>query len=127
LRKQAYTNVVLTLLDESDPCVLFAPYYFNHLMAHQMTGGAASVVLGPCDPATLHPDLDWLEVIRRVQCHFCPLADGLTCFDGCRPDTIPSRRLSLRGLSRRGWSPSSTLAIQQVAKLATKSIAQPRK
>lgn len=61
---QAYTNTVLALTDEGDRCVLFAPYYFNHLMAHQMTGGSASVILGPCDPKTLHPDLDWLEVGR---------------------------------------------------------------
>ena len=27
----------------------------------QMTGGGASVVLGPSDPDTWHPDLDWLE------------------------------------------------------------------
>ena len=26
-----------------------------------MTGGAGGVELGPCDPVTLHPDLDWLE------------------------------------------------------------------
>ncbi len=26
-----------------------------------MTGGGASVVLGPSDPDTWHPDLDWLE------------------------------------------------------------------
>ena len=26
-----------------------------------MTGGGASVVLGPSDPETWHPDLDWLE------------------------------------------------------------------
>ena len=32
---QAFTNVVLTLLDASDRIVLFVPYYFNHLMAIQ--------------------------------------------------------------------------------------------
>lgn len=58
---QAFVNVVLTLLDAGDSVVLFVPYYFNHLMAIQMTGGAANVVYGQCDPATLHPDLDWLE------------------------------------------------------------------
>ena len=35
---QAFTNVVLALLDSGDGSVLFAPYYFNHLMAIQMTG-----------------------------------------------------------------------------------------
>lgn len=58
---QAFVNVVLTLLDPGDSVVLFVPYYFNHLMAIQMTGGATNVVYGRCDAGTLHPDLDWLE------------------------------------------------------------------
>ena len=58
---QAFTNLVLTLLDPSDAAVLFVPYYFNHLMALQMTGGGHSVVHGRCDPHTWQPDLDWLE------------------------------------------------------------------
>jgi hypothetical protein len=43
---QAFTNLVLTLLDASDKVVLFKPYYFNHLMALQMTGGAGNVLFG---------------------------------------------------------------------------------
>ncbi|KAJ1486821.1 nitrogenous transferase, partial [Baffinella frigidus] len=35
---QAYTNVVLATLDAGDRAVLFAPFYFNHAMALQMTG-----------------------------------------------------------------------------------------
>jgi aspartate/methionine/tyrosine aminotransferase len=58
---QAFTNIVLTLLDPCDRIVLFVPYYFNHLMAVQMTGGAINVVYGRCNPHSLHPDLDWLE------------------------------------------------------------------
>eukprot|EP00878_Enallax_costatus_P016901 GHUV01017742.1.p1 GENE.GHUV01017742.1~~GHUV01017742.1.p1 ORF type:complete len:450 (+),score=122.28 GHUV01017742.1:1027-2376(+) len=58
---QAFVNLVLTLTDESDKVVLFKPYYFNHLMALQMTGGADKVLLGPCDSSTLHPDLGWLQ------------------------------------------------------------------
>ncbi|KAK9815338.1 hypothetical protein WJX72_001946 [[Myrmecia] bisecta] len=58
---QAFTNVLLTLMDASDRIVLFTPYYFNHLMAVQMTGGAHNVVYGECDKQTWHPDLDWLE------------------------------------------------------------------
>lgn len=58
---QAFTNIVLALTDADDRVVLFQPYYFNHLMALQMTGGAQGVVQGPCDPSTFHPDLDWLE------------------------------------------------------------------
>ena len=58
---QAFTNLVLTLLDPSDAAILFVPYYFNHLMALQMTGGGHNVVYGQCDPHTWKPDLDWLE------------------------------------------------------------------
>ena len=43
---QAFTNVVLTLLDTASKVVLFKPYYFNHLMAIQMTGGAQSITFG---------------------------------------------------------------------------------
>lgn len=43
---QAFTNVVLTLLDSTSKAVLFKPYYFNHLMAVQMTGGADNVIFG---------------------------------------------------------------------------------
>lgn len=58
---QGFTNLVLTLLDPSDAAILFMPYYFNHLMALQMTGGGHSVVHGQCDQQTWKPDLDWLE------------------------------------------------------------------
>lgn len=58
---QAFVNLVCALVDEGDPVVLFAPYYFNHVMALQMTGGADKVLLGPCDPDSLHPDLTWLQ------------------------------------------------------------------
>lgn len=37
------------------------PYYFNHLMAIQMSGGGANVVLGPRYQGSGHPDLDWLQ------------------------------------------------------------------
>ncbi len=43
---QAFTNIVLTLLDTQDKVVLFKPFYFNHLMAVQMTGGADNIVYG---------------------------------------------------------------------------------
>lgn len=84
---QAYTNVVLTLTDEADRCVLFAPYYFNHLMAHQMTGGGGNVVFGPCAPDNFHPDLDWLEVMEApwsmpsslLSPLFCPHTHTHTC------------------------------------------------
>jgi len=58
---QAFMNVVLSVADSSDRIVLFVPYYFNHLMALQMTEGGPQVTLGACDAATMLPDLDWLE------------------------------------------------------------------
>ncbi|MEW5307472.1 MAG: hypothetical protein WDW38_008716 [Sanguina aurantia] len=60
---QAFTNVVLALMDETDEVVLFTPYYFNHLMAIQMTGGASRIIYGECDPLTLHPNLEWLQTV----------------------------------------------------------------
>lgn len=58
---QAFANVVIALLDAGDRCVLFSPFYFNHRMALQMTGGGESIVYGPCDPHVFHPDMDWLQ------------------------------------------------------------------
>lgn len=49
-------NVVLALCDPSDTVALFVPYYFNHLMAFQMTG-ITNILLGHSDPETLYPDL----------------------------------------------------------------------
>jgi len=58
--KQAYTNVVLTLMDAGDASCLFRPYYFNHLMALQMTGSAKQLVLPPSLP-DLQPDVSALR------------------------------------------------------------------
>ena len=123
---QAFVNVVLALVDASDRVVLFSPYYFNHLMALQvrskllyvwlilslvsahlliqevhiralqMTGGADSVVFGPCHSHTLHPDLDWLEqemkgpsppkmVVLISPCN--PTGESLCCCTGV-PDLM---------------------------------------
>eukprot|EP00242_Pyramimonas_sp_CCMP2087_P007166 CAMPEP_0198202990 /NCGR_PEP_ID=MMETSP1445-20131203/6219_1 /TAXON_ID=36898 /ORGANISM="Pyramimonas sp., Strain CCMP2087" /LENGTH=385 /DNA_ID=CAMNT_0043874175 /DNA_START=211 /DNA_END=1368 /DNA_ORIENTATION=+ len=57
---QAFMNVVLTLMDETAKAVLFAPYYFNHLMALQMTG--AEISIGECDDNMI-PDMDKLKVL----------------------------------------------------------------
>ena len=57
---QAFVNVVLTLLSEGDKCVVFRPYYFNHVMAIQMTRGEDSLVVGPTGEDGV-PDLDWLK------------------------------------------------------------------
>jgi aromatic aminotransferase len=59
---QAYSNCVLTLLDNTkDRAVVFAPYYFNHVMALQMTIGNENILVGPTDSSSGEPDLDWLE------------------------------------------------------------------
>jgi histidinol-phosphate/aromatic aminotransferase/cobyric acid decarboxylase-like protein len=62
---QAFASVVLALLDPGDASVLFAPYYFNHHMALQMTGCGGEILYGPCHPDTFHPDLDWLATTLR--------------------------------------------------------------
>ncbi|GFR53019.1 hypothetical protein Agub_g15711 [Astrephomene gubernaculifera] len=58
---QAFLNALLALCDVEDRVVLFRPYYFDHLMAMQMTGSADRVVLGECDPASQRPSLEWLR------------------------------------------------------------------
>ncbi|KAG6526272.1 hypothetical protein ZIOFF_016254 [Zingiber officinale] len=56
----AFVNVVLTLCDPGDSVVMFVPYYFNARMAFQMTG-VTDILVGPSDPETLQPDVEWLE------------------------------------------------------------------
>eukprot|EP00210_Caulerpa_lentillifera_P009383 g8945.t1 len=58
---QAFVNCLLAFCDTADGVVLFKPYYFNHLMAVQMTGSSLNLIEGHCNPHTLQPDLDWLE------------------------------------------------------------------
>ena len=63
---QAYTNVVLTLLGSnseanSNRAIVFAPYYFNHVMAIQMCAGPEAVVVGPTNMDTGVPDIEWLR------------------------------------------------------------------
>lgn len=50
---QAFVNLVLALLDPQDAVVLFAPYYFNHMMALQ-------VIPLPYKPYQIVPLLVWL-------------------------------------------------------------------
>jgi aspartate/methionine/tyrosine aminotransferase len=61
---QAYVNTVLTCLCEDSKAIVFAPYYFNHVMALQMCCGADSVVVGPCTDEGI-PDLTWLETTLK--------------------------------------------------------------
>lgn len=91
---QAYMNVVVALLDANTKATLFAPYYFNHLMAIQMTGGADKVVLGSLDK-DYFPDADWLEQ---------HLAEGepgevVTIVNPCNPTGVALPAAHLRRLS----------------------------
>ena len=65
---QAYVNCVLTLLEEkSDKGIIFAPYYFNHVMAMQMSRGDASILIGPTQDVSGMPDLEWLTKTLEEQ------------------------------------------------------------
>lgn len=66
---QAFTNVVLTLLDASSKVVLFKPYYFNHLMAIQMTGGTDHIIYGRYSTLKQCPStLLWSTVMEHTFC-----------------------------------------------------------
>lgn len=56
----AYMNCVLTLLSENELSVVFKPYYFNHVMAIQMTRGEEALLVGPTDDAGC-PSISWLK------------------------------------------------------------------
>lgn len=60
---QAFVNCVLTLLScKQDKCVVFKPYYFNHVMALQMSRGNESIIIGPTNAEHGYvPDISWLE------------------------------------------------------------------
>lgn len=57
---QAYVNCILTLVGPGDQCIVFRPYYFNHVMAIQMTQGPDGLVIGDCNENGI-PNLTWLE------------------------------------------------------------------
>lgn len=57
---QAYMNCICTLLSEGDKCVIFKPYYFNHVMAIQMVRGNEAILTGPIDQNG-YPDIHWLR------------------------------------------------------------------
>lgn len=91
---QAYTNVVIAVLDADDGAILFSPFYFNHMMALQMTGGAAAVVRGPVKDDFL-PDIDWLEE-RLARQDGSPRIRMVTIVNPCNPTGImaPAQLLS---------------------------------
>ena len=56
---QAYAAALLATCDPEDEVVLFAPYYFSHLVAIQLLGLKAVVV--PCAAGSGLPDVDALR------------------------------------------------------------------
>eukprot|EP00559_Dactyliosolen_fragilissimus_P000001 CAMPEP_0184874028 /NCGR_PEP_ID=MMETSP0580-20130426/42166_1 /TAXON_ID=1118495 /ORGANISM="Dactyliosolen fragilissimus" /LENGTH=396 /DNA_ID=CAMNT_0027376993 /DNA_START=227 /DNA_END=1415 /DNA_ORIENTATION=+ len=54
-------ELLLSLVSEGERCVVFAPYYFNHVMAIQMTRGDEALCIGPMREDDGIPDLDWLR------------------------------------------------------------------
>ena len=59
---QAYMNCVLSVLSPlSSHAVIFAPYYFNHYMALQMTIGTEQILIGHLTQPQGLPDLQWLR------------------------------------------------------------------
>lgn len=60
---QAYMNCVMTLLSSSSSyAVIFAPYYFNHYMALQMTIGTDHILIGNLtSQSDKLPDIQWLR------------------------------------------------------------------
>ena len=69
--------------------MLFRPYYFNHLMALQMTGSAAEVLLPPLPP----PPPPATSLLRASAC----LAAASTISASCTRDRVSA------GRSRRAW------------------------
>jgi len=57
---QAYINCILSLINQDQKVVVFAPYYFNHVMAIQMALPSEALVVGPCSDEGI-PDLTWLQ------------------------------------------------------------------
>lgn len=89
---QAYVNIVLSLVDAGEPTVLFKPFYFNHMMALQMTGSADAVIQGQTT-ADLMPDLEWLT--SRLEDKSLPSIRMVTVVNPGNPTgvTIPKEKL----------------------------------
>ncbi|GAB5354303.1 hypothetical protein AAMO2058_000107300 [Amorphochlora amoebiformis] len=92
---QAYTNLVIALVDSGDPTILFKPYYFNHHMCLQMTGGAHNVILGGVTPDSLMPDSKWLEKTLESKLAAGSPVKMVTIVNPCNPTgvLIPGEKL----------------------------------
>jgi aspartate/methionine/tyrosine aminotransferase len=88
---QAYVNCVLTCLCDDSKAVVFAPFYFNHVMAIQMCCGDKSVVIGPCSDQGV-PDLKWLEETLQKES-----IDMVTIVNPGNPTGVSLSRETLQG------------------------------
>lgn len=83
------------------PCTacLSPPCFPVGCRALQMCGGADQVVLGPCHPTTLHPDLDWLEEQLRG-----PSPPRMVVLvNPCNPTGVVQREGGGRGAEVDAW------------------------
>lgn len=95
---QAYTNAVVALMDAEDGAVLFAPYYFNHMMALQMTGGAANVAIGRVGEDFM-PDVEWLEKRLAMDTSEAPRIRLVTVVNPCNPTGVMMSKQHLERIS----------------------------
>jgi len=107
---QAYTNLVLALVDAEDGAVLFAPFYFNHMMALQMTGGAANVAIGPLCSNCL-PDTDWLEKRLTMDVSKAPRIRLVTVVNPCNPTGVMLPEEHLHRISELCAKHNTVLAV----------------
>jgi katanin p60 ATPase-containing subunit A1 len=104
---QAYTNCVLALTDAREEVVLFRPYYFNHLMAHQMTGSADHVRFGPTRPGSMRPDIDWL--VNELDAR--PAIKVVTLCNPCNPTGVVLERADVERASEACARNGATLIL----------------
>jgi len=96
---QAFTNLVVALLDSHHRSVLFAPYYFNHYMCLQMTGGGDGVLFGQVSQQDLTPDVDWLKAeLKKHESTPNPIKMVVVC-NPCNPTGIVIPGEKLRAIS----------------------------
>jgi aromatic aminotransferase len=67
----SHTQIVLATLDAGDRAAVFAPFYFNSVSTLVSAGclpgpggpldPTGRLAVGPCDPVTWTPDIEWLE------------------------------------------------------------------
>jgi aromatic aminotransferase len=96
---QAYMNCVLALCDTSSAsnhyAVVFTPYYFNHVMALQMTISDDRILKGPTLPNGL-PDVQWLQQQFLEQLPNKKKIQMVTLSNPCNPTGMAYTRAQLQ-------------------------------